>query len=102
MSEKYTKEEFAKRFLGVHNPCDVCQGLGKRWYGNTSTWRKSIGGASMTIGVCDSCWGSGDKNRKGEDLRELTKQRYKWEADQCLEWFRERTGAQHGLAQASL
>jgi len=23
----------------------------------------------MTLDVCDGCWGSGDSNRKGEDLR---------------------------------
>lgn len=58
---------------GVKSPCTICQGTGVRLYGSTSTWRGGMGGASMTYGVCDACWGTGDKRRKGEDLRELYK-----------------------------
>ncbi|MBI2405089.1 hypothetical protein HYV22_02825 [Candidatus Gottesmanbacteria bacterium] len=56
---------------GVDNVCRTCQGLGTKGYGDTSTWRHTIGGQAMTTDVCDKCWGSGDEHRKGVDLRAL-------------------------------
>lgn len=53
----------------IRTPCARCHGLGCYLYGSTSTWRGGIGGAAMTRGVCDACWGSGDAARHGEDLR---------------------------------
>lgn len=41
--------------------CVTCGGAGKRVYGSTSTWRGGIGGAAMTVDVCDRCWGSGEE-----------------------------------------
>ena len=57
------------QYRGVDFPCKRCQGLGVRAYGDTSTWRHGIGGQVITGGVCDECWGTGDINRKGYDLR---------------------------------
>ena len=57
------------QYRGVDFPCKRCQGLGVRAYGDTSTWRHGIGGQAITGGVCDECWGTGDINRKGYDLR---------------------------------
>lgn len=57
--------------------CQGCQGAGDRVYGSTATWRGGIGGAAMTLGVCDVCWGSGDSAHPWENLRKLQKD--KWE-----------------------
>lgn len=54
---------------GVVTPCAVCSGSGRRGYANTSTWRRGIGGQMLTDDVCDSCWGSGDAERPGANLR---------------------------------
>ena len=40
-------------------------------YGSTATWHGGIGGAAMTWGICDYCWGSGDVNRPWADQRKL-------------------------------
>ncbi len=55
----------------VNNVCEACQGSGKKTYANTTTWRGGIGGQALTSDVCDECWGSGDIENKGADLREL-------------------------------
>lgn len=52
--------------------CTPCRGSGVRAYGSTATWHGGIGGQAITSDVCDKCWGSGDLNRKGADLRALT------------------------------
>ncbi len=64
----YTSEEFIEAALlwrGIEpgRACDRCGGAGTRAYGSTSTWRGGIGGQMITNGVCDKCWGSGDKDR---------------------------------------
>lgn len=67
-------EELRQRFLdwrGVEEPCRTCDGAGKRTYGSTATWRGGMGGAAMTVDVCDTCWGTGDRWRIGADLRRL-------------------------------
>lgn len=56
---------------GVEYPCPRCGGLGVRCYGSTSTWRGGIGGQMVTQDVCCECWGTGDQDRKGADLRKL-------------------------------
>lgn len=56
---------------GVETPCAKCGGAGWRNYANTATWHGGIGGQAITAAVCDVCWGSGDVNCKGEDLRKL-------------------------------
>lgn len=55
----------------IETPCTKCSGFGRRAYANTTTWRGGIGGQMITGGVCDHCWGSGDENRHGTNLREL-------------------------------
>jgi hypothetical protein len=51
--------------------CRTCDGVGRRCYGSTATWRGGMGGAMMTTDVCDACWGSGDRYHPGADLRRL-------------------------------
>ena len=58
---------------GVGVPCATCGGEGRIGYANTATWRGGGGGCAMTVDVCDACWGSGDAERPGVDLRELTR-----------------------------
>jgi len=69
------KESLPQRMLdwrGVETPCKRCGGSGRIGYGNTATWRGGIGGSMMTADVCSVCWGSGDENRKGVDLRKVS------------------------------
>ena len=43
--------------------CAECGGSGTKVYANTSTFHYGAGGQSMTLSVCDKCWGSGDRYR---------------------------------------
>ena len=56
---------------GIEVPCETCRGFGVRGYANTSTWLHGIGGQMVTSGICDSCWGSGDKNKPWTDLHDV-------------------------------
>lgn len=64
-----TTEEFLDaalnwRCITPGEQCQNCGGAGKLAYGSTATWRRSgIGGAAITVDVCNSCWGSGDRHR---------------------------------------
>lgn len=53
--------------------CKACSGLGVISYGNTSTWRRGVGGNMITMDVCNHCWGSGNANRKWPDWRLIQK-----------------------------
>lgn len=62
----YTTEEFwqaACEWRGIETPCKGCGGSGTQAYGSTSTWHGGVGGQTITSGVCDKCWGSGDADR---------------------------------------
>jgi len=90
-----TNEEQLKilrRFRGVDSPCEACMGMGRRMYSSGSTWRGGMGTAACTWDVCDVCWGSGDKNRIGANLREIEKERRDWEHEQCLTWLTRHLG----------
>lgn len=72
-----TREEaldWLRTMRGVEDPCPRCQGMGRRSYGSTATWRGGIGGQSITDDVCDVCWGTGDKFRRGVDLRRMMRE----------------------------
>jgi len=49
---------------GIENPCKECGGWGVKAYATTSTWHSGAGGMTITNGVCNICWGSGDEIRK--------------------------------------
>ncbi len=51
-------------------PCPDCGGSGVKVYGDTSTWRKGIGGQMIMADVCDKCWGSGNAKEPWINLRE--------------------------------
>lgn len=53
----------------LERQCPRCGGAGAYSYASTSTWRGGVGGAMFTPDVCDLCWGSGDENNPGENLK---------------------------------
>lgn len=59
------------RMRCVEEPCTKCHGLGVRGYPSTATWRGGVGGSLITVDVCDACWGTGDADRTGVNLRRL-------------------------------
>lgn len=70
----YTMRDFLDaRGVREGDECDRCQGYGTYLYGNTATWRGGIGGAAMTTGVCDKCWGSGSASVPWPSHRLLTR-----------------------------
>ncbi len=91
MTTTYTLEQFLER-RNIETPCPKCSGFGVRVYGNTATWHGGIGGCAMTNGICDGCWGSGDKDHPWLDLRTLKNERKNWEKDQCLQYLADRLG----------
>ena len=54
--------------------CLKCGGSGVIVYRSTAIWRGGGGGAMMTRGVCDTCWGSGDRYRAWVNLKQLEAQ----------------------------
>lgn len=87
-------QEHLRAFRGLRGePCKVCDGWGCRNYSNTSTWRKGVGGASITRDVCDSCWGSGEEGRPWLDLRKLAAEEEQRVATRALRYFAEECGA---------
>ena len=79
------------RIKGV--ACEKCGGVGERTYASTSTWRGGMGGASITPGVCDECWGSGRTDRKGPDQRKIEAHIRELQKETSRRWFEERIGA---------
>lgn len=68
------KDEIWQDFIeqrGIEKPCPTCSGFGVRAYANTAGWHGGIGGNMITSGICDKCWGSGDIEHKGADLRRV-------------------------------
>lgn len=55
--------------------CPKCSGIGTVMYGSTSMWRGGIGGAAMTTGPCDKCWGSGRESSPWYSHAEFEKMR---------------------------
>ena len=51
--------------------CPECSGAGSRAYANTTAWRGGIGGQTVTGGICDHCWGSGNAVHPWTNLRRL-------------------------------
>lgn len=84
------KEDAYKRLLrhrGVETPCLTCRGLGTHSYGSGATWRGGMRTASFTTDVCDTCWGTGDAQRFGVNLRELEATRAAWEDTEAVQYF---------------
>lgn len=66
IEQMQTCHEMAMQMRCIRHPedeCPECRGYGVRLYSSTALWRKGIGGQAITPGVCNKCWGSGDKHR---------------------------------------
>jgi hypothetical protein len=94
-----------RKFLewrGIEDMCPRCHGTGQYMYGSTSTWRRGIGGATCTMGVCDNCWGSGDWYRPWTDIRQMEAEvrasKRSVRLDAFIEWLASQTGANYDLA----
>lgn len=61
----------AERGVCPDDACVKCGGWGIRSYANTTTWHGGAGGQALTHDVCDRCWGSGHKEKRGADLRSI-------------------------------
>ncbi len=55
----------------VEKPCQDCNGSGIKTYGNTATWKGSVGGQTPTSATCNRCWGTGDEDRRGTSFHEI-------------------------------
>jgi hypothetical protein len=65
------EKRLAWRNIPVASACPKCTGAGVFYYPSTPTWRGSSGAASMTYGVCDVCWGSGDRYKPWTNLKTI-------------------------------
>lgn len=78
------ENEFYERFVlirGIEELCEECSGSGIKMYPSTAQWSGDIGGAAITKGICDKCWGSGDKNNPWLNLKSLNQKI----CDECKE-----------------
>lgn len=68
-----TKEfhEWMRVRRGIEDLCESCYGFGVKTYANTTPWGQGAGGQVITNDICDNCWGTGDENKKGVNLRHL-------------------------------
>lgn len=73
-------------------PCERCGGRGSYLYGSGATWIGGMGTAAMTLGICDSCWGSGEKDNPWENLQTLLTRARQWDNDQALQYLQRRMG----------
>ena len=69
---------------GVETPCQKCKGTGIISYPSTATWRGGWGGSSITKDTCDKCWGTGDKDNHGSNLRDLIDFKENWKKEQVF------------------
>ena len=53
--------------------CESCGGFGDKPYGSTSTSTGKPGSQTVTVGICDDCWGTGRTDINGIDLRKRHK-----------------------------
>lgn len=51
--------------------CPRCGGSGAHHYSSTALWRGGVGGAMMTQGPCDQCWGSGSIDETWPNVKGL-------------------------------
>jgi hypothetical protein len=51
-----------------------------------------IGGAALTSGVCDKCWGTGRTDQKGADLMAIRNAGFSEAKTASSEWFSRRIG----------
>lgn len=59
------------RGIEPENACAACDATGYKYYPTTATWHGGAGGMAITRGICDKCWGSGDKTYTWCNLRDI-------------------------------
>ena len=79
--ESFYADALMLRNVELLRACKECGGLGVKVYANTTTWRGGCGGQAMTNGVCDHCWGSGDRYLQWVDLRGAAQQLARFQAE---------------------
>lgn len=84
--------DWLRSLRGVEDPCPRCQGMGRRSYSSTATWRGGIGGQAITMDVCDVCWGTGDRFRRGTDLRRMAREEESRVAERAGSFLAEQCG----------
>lgn len=103
MTDHVNDKKQMMQWRGIRNEedaCRMCNGSGRRCYGDTSTWRGGMGGCAMTWDVCDKCWGSGDRYCPGVDLRVLRDQESKRVAERAINLLANSCGV--GLANGAV
>jgi len=90
------------RNINVDSVCVICHGYGTRVYSNTSTWRGGIGGQAMTTGICDQCWGSGDREHPWTDLRTLNERTNEQVAERAVDALAHSCGATFETSKGSV
>lgn len=96
-------DDIHQQFLqwrGVEDPCLRCKGSGLHQYGSGATWRGGMGAASITLDVCDACWGTGDRYRTGCDLRRLRDEEQRRIAECAVDELARTSGAKHSASLA--
>jgi len=78
---KHQEMLLACRGIDIGEECPTCQGLGVKMYANTSTWGYGIGGSACTVDACDTCWGSGKKDRPWPSHRKFYDMKRRLEKD---------------------
>lgn len=76
----HNMSQCGQEWRGIDHPCKRCNGSGYIVYGSTSTYWGGIGGAAMTPGVCNLCWGSGDDARPWPSHKEFYTMKKKLES----------------------
>lgn len=62
-ADEFLKLLREERGIEEGSECLHCSGFGTRNYPTTGTWRAGAGGSTLTVDVCDRCWGSGNKHK---------------------------------------
>ncbi len=85
-----TPEDLAAacRARRVHTPCPRCRGLGRAVDG----WRGGMQ-VGMPWDTCSTCWGTGDAEHVGDDVRQLRADLAAADADRGLRWLAHAVGA---------
>ncbi len=72
----------------VHTPCPRCRGVGRAVDG----WRGGMQ-VGMPWDTCSACWGTGDAEHAGDDVRQLRTDLAAADAERGLRWLAHAVGA---------
>lgn len=86
----------------VTDPCEVCGGRGARPYNTSATWRGGAAVPGHSIDVCDRCWGTGDRFRRGVNLRVMRDEERVRVAELAVSAIAEAAGATIDICRAQI